>query len=154
MRVPLPESICQRVSMKAVQFAREDIATRGWSNRSMGALSPYSGQGLVGIQTSVKYLMRQNEGISPFLMHWVEGKIIPMGCSQGDGPHFRRGKDVGKPGYVDIPHRGKVWRDQKWRHPGLKPKNFMQDAISRAISEERESIRQEIMEALKGGYRG
>lgn len=120
----------------------------------MGALNPYSAKGLVGIKTSVKYLMRQNEGFSAFLMHWVEGKTIPMACKQGDGPHFRRGKDVGKPGYVNIPHRGRVWRDQKWRHPGLKPKNFMQDAILRAINEERDSIQKEIMEALKGGYRG
>ena len=155
-RVPLPDSICQRLSMKAVQFAREDIASRGWSNRSMGALNSMPGQGTVGIRTSAKYLMFQNQGIQPFLMTWVEGRTIGMPCKQGDGPHFRRGKDVGKPGYVDIPHRGKVWRDQKWRYPGLKPKLFMQNAISRAIKEEQEAIRREIMEAMKGdgNYRG
>ncbi len=153
-RIPLPETICQRLSEKAVQYAREDIASRGWSNQAMGALVGMPGQGRVGIKTSVKYLMYQNEGIRPFLMHWVDGKTIPLGCGRGDGPHFRRGGNVGKPGYVDIPHVGKVWRDQRWRFPGLKPKRFMQDAITRAISEEKDSIRQELMEALKGGYRG
>lgn len=153
-RIPLPESICQRLSEKAVQYAREDIASRGWSNRAMGALVSMPGQGQVGIKTSVKYLMHQNEGVRPFLMHWVDGKTIPMGCAKGDGPHFRRGGNVGKPGYVDIPHVGKVWRDQRWRFPGLKPKRFMQDAITRALTEEKENIRRELMEALKGGYRG
>lgn len=156
MRIPLPESICERLSMKAVQYAREDVVSRGWSNQAMGALNPYPGKGLVGIKTSAKYLMRQEQGIRPFLMTWVEGRTIPMGCKQGDGPHIRRGIKgvVGTPGYVDIPHRGRVWRDQRWRHPGLKPKNFMRDAIDRAIKEEKDSIQKELMEALKGGYRG
>ena len=154
MRIPLPPEICARLSMKAVQYAREDVVNRGWSNRAMAALNPSSDKGLVGIKTSAKYLMRQEQGINPFLMHWVEGRTVPRGCKQGDGPHIRRGRGVGKPGYVDIPHRGRVWRDQKWRHPGLKPKNFMRDAILRAINEEQDSIRAELMEALKGGYRG
>lgn len=140
--------------MKAVQYAREDVVNRGWSNRALTALNPYSEKGLVGIKVTAKYLMRQEQGINPFLMHWVEGRTVPLGCNQGDGPHIRKGRGVGKPGYVDIPHRGRVWRDQKWRHPGLKPKNFMRDAILRAINEEQESIRSEIMDALKGGYRG
>jgi hypothetical protein len=156
-RIPLPDPICQRLAQKAVQYAREDIAGRGWSSRSMGALVTYTpGQGLVGIKTSAKYLAYQNRGFAPFIMWWVDkkGGAIPLGCKAGDGPHFRRGGQAGKPGYVDIPHVGRRWRDQKWRHPGLKPKHFMQDAIVRALNEEKESIRSEIMEALKGGYRG
>ena len=154
MRLPLPENICERLSMKAVQYAREDVASRGWSNRAMGALNPMPGKGLVGIKTTAKFAMYQNQGIRPFLMTWVEDKTIPLGCKQGDGPHFRRGSGVGKPGYVDIPHKGRVWRDQKWRHPGLKPKRFMEDAIMRAIKEDKDAIQKELMEALKGGYRG
>jgi hypothetical protein len=98
--------------------------------------------------------MYQNSGIRPFLMRWVEGRVVPMGCSQGDGPHFRRGGQAGKPGYVDIPHVGRKWRDQKWRHPGLKPKNFMQNAINKAISDENDAIRRDLMSALKGEYVG
>jgi len=55
---------------------------------------------------------------------------------------------------VDIPHRGKVWRDQRWRHPGLQPKNFMRDAITSAIRDERSSIHADIMAALHGEYKG
>lgn len=120
----------------------------------MGALIPFPGSGKVGIKTSVKYLMRQNEGFPAFLMTWVEGRTVPIGCAKGDGPHFRRGSGVGKPGYVDIPHVGRVWRDQKWRHPGLKPKNFMQDAILKAIQDQKSTIQQDIMSALKGQYNG
>lgn len=152
--IPLPSAICGRIAMKAVQYAREDILSRGWSNRSLSAMNPYMGEGLVGIKTSAKHLMYQDQGVRPFLMKWVEGRTIGMPCSQGDGPHFRRGKDVGKPGYVDIPHRGRVWRDQKWRFPGLKPKHFMEEAISRAIKEEQISIQSEMMQILKGEYRG
>lgn len=154
MRIPLSEASCRRISEKAVQYARENIAGRGWSGQSLGALSAMPSEGWVGIRTSVKYLMRQNQGFPSFIMWWVDDKTLPLGCKVGDGPHFRRGKDPGKPGYVDIPHVGRVWRDQKWRHPGLKPKNFMQDAITRAISEERDAIKKELMEALKGTYRG
>lgn len=151
MRIPLPSSICGRIAMRAVQYAREDVVHRGWGNLSLTAMNPYMGEGLVGIKTSAKHLMFQNQGISPFLMTWVENRTVPLGCKQGDGPHFRRGSGVGKPGYVNIPHRGRVWRDQKWRHPGLKPKHFMQDAITRAINEEQQSIRDEMMRMLKGG---
>ena len=154
MRIPVPEPICQRISDKAVQYAREDIASRGWSNRAMGALIAFPDSGKVGIKTTVKYLMYQNEGIKPFLMTWVEGRTVPIGCAKGDGPHFRRGRGVGKPGYVDIPHVGRVWRDQKWRHPGLKPKNFMQDAILKAIKDQEASIKQDVMAALAGKYNG
>jgi hypothetical protein len=94
--------------------------------------------------------MYQESGIKPFLMTWVDGKTLPMKCAQGDGPHFRRGGHVGEPGMVDIPHRGKVWRNQRWRHPGLKPKNFMHDAIEKAIKESRNDIHQEIMRAIRG----
>ena len=101
---------------------------RGW--RTSGAIQPFPGEGQVGLRTTVKYLMFQNEGIRPFIMWWVEGRAMPLGCKQGDGPHIRTGKGAGQPGYVDIPHVGRTWRDQKWRHPGLKPKRFMQSSIS------------------------
>jgi hypothetical protein len=155
-RIPVPAPICQRISDKAAQFAREDIASRGWSNQAMGALTAFPGDSKVGIRTSLKYLMRQNDGIKPFIMWWVDkkGGPIPIGCKQGDGPHFRRGGQAGQPGYVDIPHVGRKWRDQKWRHPGLKPKNFMQNAINKAIDQEKEAIRRDIMAALKGEYVG
>lgn len=150
MKIPLPKDIADRIAQRAVQNARQDMAGRGW--RSQQGLSVVSGEGLVGIRTSVKYLILQEKGIKPFLMKWVEGKTLPLGCSMGDGPHFRHGSNVGKPGYVDIPHKGRVWREQRWKHPGLKPKNFMRNAIQQAIGDERSNIHRDIMSALKGTY--
>ncbi|QDF18597.1 hypothetical protein SEA_PUPPER_111 [Gordonia phage Pupper] len=151
MRFPAPDNLAQSIADRAVQLARQDVRGRGW--KSSGALRPVAQAGQVGIDSTVKHLYFQNKGISPFLMHWVTGRTVPLGCAKGDGPHFRVGKDVGMPGWVDIPHRGKVFRQAKWRHPGLKPKHFMEKAISRAIKESRDQTRQEMLNVLRGGRR-
>jgi len=148
--VPAPTPICALISNRAAQLATERIKGYGWSGKSISALTPYPGEGRVGIKTSVRYLMHQERGVKPFLMWWVADRTLPMACKQGDGPHFRRGSKVGEPGWVDIPHRGRVWRDQKWRYPGLAPKNFMQDSITQAIREMRPQIQQQVMAALRG----
>lgn len=149
--VPAPANICAMISTRAAQLATERIKGYGWSNKSITALSAFPDEGQVGIKTSVKYLMRQEEGFGPFLMWWVQDRTLPMGCAQGDGPHFRRGSRVGESGYVDIPHKGRVWREQRWRHPGLQPKNFMKDSILGAIKEMRPQIQTQVMKSLKGG---
>lgn len=149
-KIPLPEDLARKISDRAVQYARQDIQGRGWT--SARSLEPRASEGQVGITTSVRYLLFQESGTRPFLMKWVEGRTVPMGCKVGDGPHFRRGKGVGQPGYVNIPHKGRVWRDQKWRHPGLKPTNIMHNAIRRAIEESRSDIRQDIRRAIRGEY--
>ena len=150
-RIPIPEEMARRISDRAVQYAREEMQGRGWS--SSRSLQPFPKKGQVGIKTSVRYLLYQESGTKPFLMKWVEGRTIGMGCKMGDGPHFRRGSHVGEPGYVDIPHVGRVWRKQKWLHPGLKPTNIMHNAIRRAIQEERHNITQDIHKAIRGEYR-
>lgn len=150
MRVPLPQPLAQRVADKAVMYARQDMQGKGW--KSARGITPIAQEGLVGIKTSVKYLMFQERGIKPFLMKWVDGKTIGMSCSQGDGPHFRRGGHVGQPGYVDIPHKGRVWRNQRWRHPGIKGNKFMENAIRRAVSEIQRDLKQDVMSALRGEY--
>jgi hypothetical protein len=150
MRIPLPKDTAQRISDKAVQNARQSMAGLGWKTHA--GLVPFAAEGQVGIKTSVKYLMFQEKGIKPFLMKWVEGRTIGMACKVGDGPHFRKGSHVGTPGFVDIPHKGRVWRQSRWRHPGLKPKNFMRNAIEKAIKDEKHNIHQDIMSALKGEF--
>lgn len=149
--VPAPMNICTMVSTRAAQLATERIKGYGWSNKSMTALTPYPNEGWVGIKTSVKYLMRQEQGVKPFLMWWVQDRTLPLACKQGDGPHFRRGSHVGEPGYVDIPHKGKVWREQRWKYPGIQPKNFMKDSILQAIREMRPQVQTQVMRSLKGG---
>lgn len=147
MLIPLSAPITSQIAARAVQYCRQDLQGRGWT--SSRALMPLSQEGMVGIKTSAKYLMYQEKGIRPFLMKWVEGRVVPLGSSQGV-PNFRKGSGVGKPGYVNIPGRGRVWRQAKWRHPGLKPKAFMRSAIQKAIQDSHNDIRVEVMRALKG----
>lgn len=51
-KVALPISICQQISTRAVQFAREDIASRGWSEKSIEAVTAFPGEGQVGLKGS------------------------------------------------------------------------------------------------------
>ena len=150
MRIAIPADKARRISERATQFCRQDLQGRSWT--SARSLEAMSGEGMVGIRTSARYLMYQEKGIGPFLMKWVEGRTLPLGCKMGDGPHFRKGSHVGEPGYVDIPHRGKVWREQRWRHPGIKPGKFMESAIRKACEEARSDLRADIMAALRGEY--
>jgi hypothetical protein len=147
-RIALPVELSGPICDRAAQICREDILGRGW--RTSGAIQPFPAEGQVGLRTTVKYLMYQNEGIRPFIMWWVEGKVVPLGCKQGDGPHIRTGKGAGQPGYVDIPHKGKTWRDQKWRHPGIKPQRFMQSAIQKAVKENKGEIKAYLMKVISG----
>lgn len=147
-RVGLPADISDQIARKATQLAREDLRGRGW--KSSGALQPYSTVGRVGISSTLQYLLKQNSGFGPFVMWWVKNRTVPLSCSVGDGPHFRNGKNVGTAGYVNIPHKGRVFRPIRWRHPGLKPKRFMEKAISNAIKDSRQDIRKSVMSGLKG----
>lgn len=138
---PIPMALAQKISNDAVKYARQNMQGLGWSDKSLQALEAMPQAGRVGIRTSQKYLMFQERGIEPFLMHWVAGRTLPLGCKQGDGPHFRRGGHVGEPGYVDIPHVGKVWRNERWKHPGLQPKNFMRSGLEQAIKANQPAIK-------------
>jgi hypothetical protein len=153
MQVPAPRAICEQISTRAVQFAREDIASRHWSDRSIQALISQPGEGTVGLRTTAKYLMHQNRGIKPFVMWWAEGRTVPL-SNGGGGVNFVRAKGVGTPGWVTLPGGVRKWRDQRWRHPGLKPQNFMENAIQRAVQDARPQLQQMLMTALKGGGPG
>jgi hypothetical protein len=140
--------LAQKVSADAVANARNAMAGYGWSEKSLNALSPMPGEGTVGIKTSQKYLMHQERGTKPFLMWWVAGKNIPLKCNQGDGPHFRRGGHVGEPGMVDIPHVGETWRNERWKHPGVQPRNFMAQGLQQAIQDNQPTIKQWVRSIL------
>jgi len=144
--------MCRRISDRASQHCREDIIGRGWSNKSTTAISPMPGrEGWVGIRTSAKYLIYQNKGIKPFVMYWVEGRRIPI--KDSSGTHVVTGREPGKPGWVTLPGGVRKWRDQKWRHPGLEPKQFMEKALQKAIEEDRKNIHGTLMSILQGDYR-
>lgn len=155
-RVPAPITLAETIAQKAAKNARQDLVKRNW--KSASALRPYSQTGRVGITSTVNYLLIQNRGFPEFTMWWVKNRVVPLGCPQGDGPHIRFGNPnaVGQPGWVDIPHKpgpgpgGKTWRAKRWHHPGLKPKRFMEKAISQAIKDSRTEIRQSVMKSLRG----
>ena len=149
-RVPAPIGLADMIARKAVQNARQDLRGRGW--KSSGALQPFSDSGKVGISSTLNYLLKQNSGFPEFVMWWVKNRTVPLACKVGDGPHFRFGNPdaVGQPGYVDIPHKGRVWRQKRWQHPGLKPKRFMEKAITQAINDSRSDIQKSVMSNLRG----
>lgn len=153
MLIPVPVEISRKISERAAQLAREQIRGYNWSQTSIAAISADPGEGKVGLRTSAKYLMYQERGIQPFVMWWVKDRAVPLGCKQGDGPHIRNGNAVGTPGYVTIPHKGRVWRDVRWRHPGLRGRNFMERSIRQAIDEARPSLQQMLNEILVGARR-
>src|SRR5690606_29489640 len=112
---------------------------RGWSPTSINSLTAFSEEGLVGIRTTVKHLHYQNAGTKPRVMWELEGKIVPL----PSGPILAT--RVGQPGwgYQDrynkqrYPHTGRIWREQRWRHPGIDKTHFMQRSIYRAIKDAR-----------------
>lgn len=147
-RVPLPAELSNPICDQAAQLCREDILGRGW--RTSGAIQPFPGEGQVGLRTTVKYILYQNQGIQPFIMFDLEGRTVPLKCKQGDGPHYRTVKGAGQPGWTYPTHGSKTWRDQKWRHPGLKPKKFMQSSITSAVNQNRPQIQQYLMRVISG----
>lgn len=148
MIVDLPESYTRVVSEAAVRNARQYMSYRGWT--SGYALSPIAMKGTVGIQTELKFLMYQERGTKPFLMKSLEGKTVPI--RGADGLHFVRVRDVGKPGWVTLPGGVKKWRDQKWRHPGIQPTNFMTKAVQDAVRDTRPALASLMKTIL--GYEG
>lgn len=116
----------------AVQRAREYGDRRGW--RGTRYLEPMSQKGAVGIKVTRKYLLYQNYGTKPRVMYELEGKFVPM--RRGG----RRAKGVGQPGWVTLPGGVRVFRQQKWRHPGIKPTHFLEEAISFAIKKNKKNV--------------
>lgn len=146
MKVPLPASLASAISDVAARKAREDIRGRGW--KSMNAIHPYYGDGFVGLRSTLKYLLYQSKGTKPRVMWELEGKTIPI--KDDSGVHFVKAKGVGQPGYVTLPGGVKQWRDQKWRHPGIKPKYFLESSITSAIHESHDMIQNSMVKILMG----
>lgn len=135
MRFSLPRSQSRKISETAVQRAREYGDRRGWKGTRY--LEPVVQKGTVGIKIDRKYhyLIYQNDGFGPFLMTSLEGKFVPM---KSGG---RRAKGVGQPGWVTLPGGVRVFRQQKWRHPGIKPTHFLEEAIVYAIKKNKQDLK-------------
>lgn len=125
------------MSETAVQRAREYGERRGWKGTRY--LEPIVASGTVGIKVTRSYLMYQNYGTRPYLMTSLEGKFVPMKT----GGRFAKG--VGQPGWVTLPGGVKKFRQQKWRHPGIKPTYFLEEAIQYAIKKGKQDTQQWLM---------
>lgn len=146
-RQPIPIEVSRQISDLAVQRAREGLQRRRWSQTAQLSLQPDAGPGKVGIKTTLKYLHIQEKGFGPFLMTALEGKVVPI-----KGKLFRvRGVGMPGMGYQDRKyeaHKGPIWREQRWRHPGIRAENFMRNAIQQALLESRPRLQQMVMDAL------
>jgi len=131
MRIPVPYNQAMPVAIRGAQISRAYGIARGW--RATRGLEPIAKNGFVGIHSPYKYLLYQNFGTKPRLMTELEGKVIPMGGP--NGVHFVTARGVGQPGFVTLPGGVKVWREQKWYHPGIKPTHFLENSLEQAIRE-------------------
>jgi hypothetical protein len=148
-RVGLPVQFTSAISERAAQTCRQDIKGRGWSQKSSGSILAFPREGTAGLRTTLNYIMFQNRGIRPFVMWSLEGKTIPMKDPDGT-TRFIKATRVGQPGWVTLPGNVRVWREQRWKHPGLEPKRFMEDAITGAIQEYKPTLKAELMKVLGG----
>jgi len=105
----------------------------------------------VGIRQEGYYLRYQNDGISTFPMRKLKGRTIPMvigghlifrkanninDWATGTKTYWRRGKD----GVL----RSSIEQRRRWVHPGMAPKNFIEDGIQLAISKNQRRIDAEL----------
>jgi hypothetical protein len=137
MRFRLPRSQAQKISEIAVQRAREYGDRRGWKGTRY--LEPLVQKGTVGIKVTRHYLMYQNDGTKPRVMYELEGKTIPMKSG------MRKAKGVGQPGWVTLPGGVRVFRQQKWKHPGIKPTHFLEEAIQFAMKKKKQDTKNWLM---------
>lgn len=163
MQVPLPAFLTKQIADSALQRAREYAIMRGW--KSADKLVAYSAEGEAGVKSTVRFLIYQDRGTQPRLMIELEGKIIPIRDNMGD-VHFVKVTGVGQSGWVTIPGDatkprnqlfdsnaatpGRVWRDQKWKHPGIKKTNFMRNSLEKSIENSAPLIRNYIKESVIG----
>ena len=155
MRVPVPREIAKDIAADAARLAREYAQGQQWSATSINSFMPVFDEGLIGIRTPLKHLHYQNAGTKPFVMWWAEGRIIPLPSGpilatrvgeEGWGFQDRKNKKR-------YPHTGKIWREQRWRHPGIDKTHFMQRAIKRAIKDAQPTLHQRTLEILAGRAR-
>ena len=134
----------EKISRRAVTLARRYGNERGWT--ATNRVKPSLGRQWPGIDFSnAHYLRFQEGGTRPFVMWWAEGRVIPLKPNV-----FRLAKGVGQPGWVNIEGK-RIWRDQKWRHPGIKPTRFMEDALKQAVEENKSAL---VKEAFVRRLRG
>lgn len=127
----------------AFEYASQDLKTmRGGRNCFYPIVDKDNEEIGVGVNPDYHYLVYQNNGFASFPMKACYGKTIPMFI---DGKLvFRKctGINQFRSGFKNYWQRdieGNLISEYKqaraWVHPGLPPKNFLEDAIEKALDD-------------------
>lgn len=145
LNFPASATVARTIAESAVALAKQYGHMRGWKGTER--LQPAWGKGWVGIVTrDAPHLLYQEYGTKARIMWEVQGKTIPIRDSTG--LHFVTATDVGQPGWAHMPDGRIIWREQKWRHPGIKPTNFMNLALQDSIRINKQEIKREFVSSL------
>lgn len=150
----MPRALCRQIAWLAVFYAKQYMLTRNWQGGDM--LRPVWRSNTVGIQIppALFYLNFQNEGTRPFIPWSLEGKTIPIPAGQ-----FRKAVGVGSPGWIRDWRPGmywhEIWREEKWKNPGIKATWFIDRAIGQALGRYEKELKKYAKgrEWLKNGAR-
>lgn len=132
MKIVLPDQYCREISDRAVQIA-QTLAPKK-TGKGAASFSATTEPGRVGINVPQEfhYMMIQNRGMKAFNMVALEGKTIPMRGPDGS-IQFRTVKGAGRRKITSRNEKGQIISSKiAWRHPGLKPKNFLERGIYQA----------------------
>jgi hypothetical protein len=163
MKILPSRRITEKISRRAlvlIQIYATTIGPEKPHKWNVSMLQDYARRGRAGIVNIPKYLFYQEKGFKPFIIgegnrHKGYNSLTPYN-SQGDitsttvplSGTFRKVVGPGLPGFVTIRDE-KVWRPRKWEHPGLEPKNFMQNAFNQAIKENQRELVEDYKEQLR-----
>lgn len=154
MSHPVPAKLCKKISDRAVEYAKMYGKRRGW--KSTLWLAPSYGVNKIGISVGMAFWLQfQNRGTHPFIPWGLEGKTVPLPHKPSlFNPHlinFRKAIGVGLPGFVHDPddYNKLIWREAKWKNPGIKATYFMNKALHDAIEDYRDELKKYLLKRKK-----
>jgi hypothetical protein len=126
----IPREIAGEIARIAVEIAR----ARAPRDTGAGALAlePVYSEGYIGI-TGPEYMMIQDKGFEKFDMVGLAGLVVPIRTPSGR-MIFRTASpsEIGRTKLITRDGKGSILKPA-WQHPGLAPKNFIEDSIKEAI---------------------
>lgn len=126
----LPSEITSQIARIAVEIARLKAPKN--TGDGAAALSPVWSEGYIGI-SGPDYMMIQDKGFEKFDMVGLAGKVVPIRTPSGKVIfRYVHPDNIGVPRLVVREGMGGLVKPA-WQHPGLAPKNFIEDSIREAI---------------------
>ena len=135
----VPPEILTKLSQRACEIARGKAPRKTGKGASL--LKPMEGKLGITIPAEVYYMFFQEVGISPFVMYGLvqnkDPNTIPIRGPNGELT-FRKAssKTIGKHRITSRDAKGRIiTSDIRWRHPGMKPKNFIHESLEQSVRE-------------------